>query len=51
MLETIQENSKKYLSKNKNFDLLVNWYPGMDMADLKYGRIICQSTNCWWNQN
>ncbi|ODM27600.1 hypothetical protein A7W90_16025 [Clostridium sp. Bc-iso-3] len=50
MLETIQENSKKYLSKNKNFDLLVNWYPGMDMADLKYGRIICQSTNCWWNQ-
>lgn len=50
MLETIQENSKKYLSKHKNYDLLINWYPGMDKADLKYGRIICQSTNCWWNQ-
>ncbi len=50
MLEVIQENSKKYLTKYKNFDLLVNWYPGMESADLKYGRIICQSTNCWWNQ-
>jgi len=50
MLEIIQENSKKYLSKYKNFDLLVNWYPGMETADIKYGRIICQSTNCWWNQ-
>lgn len=50
MLEIVQENSKKYLSKYKNYDSLLNWYPGMDTADLKYGRIICQKTNCWWNQ-
>lgn len=50
MLEIIQENSKKYLSKHKSYDALLNWYPGIDTVDLKFGRIICQNTNCWWNQ-
>ena len=49
--ELIIENNKKYILKNKNYDKLINWYPGMDVdnIDIKYGRIVCQKTNCWWD--
>lgn len=50
-MECIQENNKKYLAKHNNYDLLRDWYPGIDKAEQRYGKIICQSTNCWWNQN
>lgn len=50
-LEKTQEYSMKYITKYKNFDLFINWYPGIDKAEHRYGKILCQSTNCWWNQN
>jgi len=50
-MECIQENSKKYLRKHNNYELLTNWYPGVESVDESYGKILCQSTNCWWNQN
>jgi len=50
MLETIQERSNKYLAKHNNFDLLMNWYPKFSTADSNLNRIICQNTNCWWDQ-
>ena len=51
MMETIQEKSKKYSLKNINYSALINWYPGIDEEDNRYYRLICQATNCWWNQN
>ncbi len=48
--ELVQEKSQVYLLKNHNYEILKNWYPGMDGADNRYGKILCQSTNCWWNQ-
>jgi hypothetical protein len=50
MLEIIQEKSKLYISKHNNYDTLLNWYPGIDEADNRYYGLICQATNCWWNQ-
>lgn len=50
MVETIQEKSKKYISKHKNYDALLNWYPGIDDTENRYYKLICQTTNCWWNQ-
>lgn len=50
MFEKVQEYSDKHLLLFKNYDLLKNWYPGIDKTELRYGKILCQSTNCWWNQ-
>lgn len=50
MLEIIQEKSKMYISKHNNYDALLNWYPGIDEAENRYYSLICQATNCWWNQ-
>ena len=51
MMETIQEKSKKYSLKNINYSALINWYPGIDEEDNRFYRLVCQATNCWWNQN
>lgn len=51
MMETIQEKSKKYSLKNINYSALINWYPGIDEGDNRFYRLVCQATNCWWNQN
>lgn len=50
MLEMIQDKARKYISKHHNYNELLNWYPGIDETDNKYYRLICQATNCWWNQ-
>lgn len=51
MMETIQEKSRKYSSKNNDYNTLINWYPGIDEEDNRFYRLVCQATNCWWNQN
>lgn len=51
MMDTIQEKSKKYSLKNINYSALINWYPGIDEEDNRFYRLVCQATNCWWNQN
>lgn len=50
LLEVIQEKNRKYISKNNDYKLLKNWYPGIKGIDLKFGKLICMSTNCWWDQ-
>lgn len=50
MLEMIQVKARKYISKHHNYNDLLCWYPGIDETDNKYYRLICQATNCWWNQ-
>ncbi|MFC6040328.1 S-4TM family putative pore-forming effector [Paenisporosarcina macmurdoensis] len=50
LLEIINYKSKKFLEKGNNYDLLKDWYPGIKEADISYGRIICQNTNCFWNK-
>ena len=51
LTETVQEKSKKYTSKHNDYSALIDWYPGIDEEDNRYYRLICQATNCWWNQN
>jgi len=51
MMETIQEKSRKYSSKNNDYNALINWYPGIDEEDNRFYRLVCQATNCWWNQS
>jgi hypothetical protein len=51
MMEVIQEKSHKYIVKNKNYNSLTNWYPGIDDEENRFYRLFCQATNCWWNQN
>ncbi|MHC1685935.1 MAG: S-4TM family putative pore-forming effector [Clostridiaceae bacterium] len=51
MMEIIQEKSKKYTSKNNDYSVFTNWYPGIDEEDNRFYRLVCQATNCWWNQN
>lgn len=51
MMESIQEKSKDYLAKHTDYSELNNWYPGLNEDDNRYYRLICQATNCWWNQN
>lgn len=48
--ETINEKSKKFLDNGNSYELLKNWYPGVNEAETSYGKIICQNTNCSWNQ-
>lgn len=50
LLEIIQKKNKQYIKKYNNYKDLENWYPGVKGIELKIGRVICMSTNCWWNQ-
>jgi hypothetical protein len=48
--EIVNEYSSKYLHRFKDFNTLIDWYPGMENTDTIYSKVICQKTNCWWSQ-
>lgn len=50
LVEIVQDKNRKFLEKGNNYDLLKDWYPGIKEANISYGKIICQNTNCSWNQ-
>lgn len=49
--EIVHEKSKKYFLKEMENETLRDWYPGMESVEHKYGKLVCQGTNCWWDQS
>ncbi len=48
--ELVQEQSAKYAKWAHKMPPLQNWYPPcVDELPIRFGRIVCQRTNCWWD--
>ncbi len=49
--ETIERWANRYKQKHKNSDDLYDWYPEtVQTVPTVIGQMICQRTNCWWDQ-